>query len=151
MSTVLKKITTRAKQIYKKGKAGISWVAAIKRASVQIKSAGPKRKRSRAVKRRRRIGGIIRNPKLLSASFGKGPTITDTRKMVTAPTVSGIGRVTRRKAARKPAKSVAVRYKAEVKTKLANALLAHDLAKTVKATKKAQKQKIKFRRLLRVL
>lgn len=151
--SVLTRITTRAKQIYKKGKAGITWVAAIKRASTQIKSkASPKRKRARTVKRKtgRKVGGIVHNPKLLAAGLGKGPRKSHT-SYIKLPNVSGIGKVTRRKPASRKTKSLASRYKAEIKSKLASALLAYDLADTVRATKKAQKQKVKYRKMLRSL
>lgn len=102
MST-LTRITARAKKLYKKGKAGISWVAAIKRASVQIKKARADFRegytdraakyrpyKAKKSKRKRRISGIVQNPKLLAANVGKGPTIQPTRTYVKVPTVAGI-------------------------------------------------------------
>lgn len=141
MSAVLKRITTRAKQIYKKGRAGISWVAAIKRASVQIKSkASPKRKRARTVRRRRRVGALAKGPRT-------------SQNYIKVPNVAGIGRVTRRRSAKRKrqAKSVSARYRAEIKSKLAAALLSYDLADTIRATKAAQKRKIKYRKILKAL
>jgi hypothetical protein len=73
--TVLKKITTRAKQIYKKGKAGISWVAAIKRASVQVKG----KTRQPAKRKRKRIGSVAKGPRSMKTVY-------------TVPVVSGIKR-----------------------------------------------------------
>lgn len=59
--------------------------------------------------------------------------------------------VTRRKAVTRKARPVSTRFKNDVKSKLAKALLDYDLADTVKATKEAQKRKIKYRKILRSL
>jgi len=67
--SVLTRITTRAKQIYKKGKSGVKWITAIKRASAELKGKVKTVKR----KARRKIRRV-----------GKGPTITPTRKLVIA-------------------------------------------------------------------
>lgn len=72
--TVLKKITTRAKQIYKKGKAGITWVAAIKRASTQVKG---KPAASRKKSKRRKVGAVAKGPRSM-------------KNVYTVPVVSGI-------------------------------------------------------------
>jgi hypothetical protein len=141
--SALTKITTRAKQI-RRSKKSMTWKAAIKQASREY-NGGKKlrgidtamgRTRAARRKKRRRVGSVAKGP----------------RPLKYARTIAMISGVKKRRAAKRgKSKPVSTRFKNDVKKKLSKALLDYDLAKTVKATKEAQKRKIKFRKMLRAL
>jgi hypothetical protein len=76
-SGALKKITTRAKQIYKKGG---TWATAIKKAGAEYRS-----KKKKPAKKRRRVGSLSSGPRPASYSIGKVKRRKKVGSMSTGP------------------------------------------------------------------
>lgn len=122
MSNQLKKITTRAKQIRKR-KPGMKWTSAIKQAGAEYRKGSLG---SATVSKPRKTKKVVR------------------RKVAAARPVS-------RPAARKGPSSMMSGFRKEVERKLSEACLRYEKADTIKATKKAQADKNKYRKILKAL
>jgi len=139
MSNQLKKITNRAKQI-RKGKPGMKWHSAIKQAGVDYRAG-----RLGSVKGKNRQTGssnkksdkkrTARPPGARIPAGGKKVTYYERRKNRSDVPGSLTGSMSG--------------LKDQIKQKLANACLRYELANTIKATKAAQADKVKYRKLLR--
>lgn len=132
----LKKITTRAKGI-RKGQPGKSWKAAIKQASREYNN-----------------GSIGKVKKSSSRQTGTSNKRSDAQRKSKPPgkRKSKSGKVyyeRRKNRTDKPGSMTG--FKQVAKDHLAKALLQYELADTIKATKTAQKQKTKWRKVLKAL
>lgn len=145
MADALKKIRSRAKQLQKKH-PGAKWTNLIKQASAQYR-AGKLGKVAKPAKKK----------KDKSRQTGSSNKFYDEQRHARTPgprKPAGGKKVTyyeRRKNRSDKPGSMTGGLKQVVKQKLANALLKYEMAKTISATKEAQKQKTKWRKILRAL
>lgn len=141
VSGVLKKITTRAKQIYNKGG---EWKNAIKKASAEYRS-GCKSKKvgaykviEKGEKKSTPAKRVYRNVRTKKGRFNKTQRVGLIPGTAVMTTVNGIGNVS------VGAMKGAIRMTA--KSKLAGALLRRDLATTKRDKRKITKQVIEYRK-----
>lgn len=132
-NTALKKIVTRAKQLQKKHPAS-KWTSLIKKAGAEYRNGS--------------LGSAV------TRQTGTSNKKADLQRKAKKPgkRKSASGRVyTERRKNRSDKPGMLTGMKAAVKQKLADACLRYELADTVKATKKAQADKVKYRKILKAL
>src|SRR5688572_14333875 len=139
-SNALAAIRTRAKSLRAKNK-NLGWIAAIKKASKELKSEGKVGAAKKAPKQRGK-SNLKRDKERTAKAPGKR-TVKHGKKKTT------VYYETRKNRTDKPGSLTGIR--SQVKDKLSKALLDYELATTVKATKEAQKRKIKYRKILKSL
>lgn len=143
MSTALTKIINCARQL-KKQKPGAKWTNLVKQAGAEYRAGrlGAATKKVSAKKKFRQTGTT--NKKNDQARKAKRPGVRTSS--------SGVRYTERRKnRSDVPGSLTGSGLRSEVKTKLSNALLAHELATTIKATKEARQRIIKYRKILKSL
>jgi len=133
MSTALKKITTRAKQLQKQ-KPSAKWINLVKQAGKEYRA--------------NKLGKVI------TRQTGTSNKKSDKQRTAKAPgkRKSYSGKVyTERRKNRSDKPGSLTGFKNQVKQKLADACLRYELADTVKATEKAMADKRKYRKILNAL
>lgn len=136
MSNALKKIITRAKQLHKKY-PGKKWKTVVKDASAEYRGgklgATKKKKVYQTGKSHKKRDSMRKAKRPGKRTSRAGNSYTERRKNRTDMPHSVTG------------------MKATAREELSKALLAYELADTVKATKAAQKRKLKWRKIVKAL
>lgn len=141
VNKTLAAITTRAKSIRGKNK-NIAWIAAVKKASSQLRSEGKIGKAKKKSSRQTGTSKTSVDRRIKAKPPGKR-TVRHGKKKTTSYNER------RKNRSDKPGSLTGIKQTA--KAQLGKALLAYEMATTVKATKIAAKQKTKWRKVLRAL